>query len=235
MLEETTLSGLLNEVAKRCPNGALPKSYLVLDIETSGFGARNVGLEYGFCQVVDSDSLLTFSQILNRGDTPINPQAFDVHQIDKGRMEREGVYPSEFIKAYSALLYETRKKSFMFMGHNLAAFDVPIIERETAEFDVPFIFNENEIIDTGMLVKASQLGMTFRPDESLRSFYLRTASVRSRVKWSLNEYCYDQYGLSKYGCEREGVHRAGFGCVLGHYLFRAMREKAQSEGIACKD
>ena len=231
-LQPMTANRLLHEFALRCPNRMLPDSYLVCDTETSGFSVdRDLILQYGFCVVVDREVHSSFAIIIDRGpDMVISKGALECHGITHERMKKEGVAPAEGIGMIMDTFSTYRKNGLMFVGHNIINFDAPFFEYEARNAGRPFKFGDNEILDTGMIVKASRLGMYYDKMDTLRSFAKRVSSVRARgVKWSLDGYCFDSFDLGRRaGVYKDEAHDAGVDCLLTHHLFEALREGVTS-------
>ena len=222
---------LLAEVAARCPDGKFPDSYLVCDSETSGGSPTSDRIiQYGFCVVRDRVVQSNFAIIINHGPKLfIQPGALNVHHIDHARMAREGVPPEEGLKAIFDTFKTFRANRLMFVGHNLINFDIPFFERDSRLSGDPFIFGDNEVLDTGMLVKSIRLGMYFDPADSLRAYAKRVCGVHAKgVYWSLDRFCYDHYGLGeRSGIRKEDTHDAGVDCLLTHHLLEVLRERTQ--------
>jgi len=215
---------LLLEVERRCPGGNLPSSYVILDLETTGLDPEQCrALQYGACFVKDDVIVDSWAVLLKYPyEVVIAPEAARVHKITSARMKEEGVPPGEFIPALVDLFKTARKNGVMFMGHNFGAFDRRIIERDCDEFADSFRFGENEFIDSGGLVKASQLmHVDFGAEETLASFFERVRNVRARgVRWSLS-WCVEEFGLVKEGAQVDKLHDAGVDARTVHLLYQA--------------
>ncbi len=151
--------------------------------------------------------------------------AANVHGITTERMNREGMPAKDFLPDVYETFMAYRKAGLMVVGHNMVAFDAPLLEMELRRSGFDFKFQPDEIIDTGMLVKASRLSMYFDQNDSLRDFARRVAEVRARgIYWSLDRYCYDQYDLGRSGIRKDAAHDAANDCALTHCLLETMRE-----------
>lgn len=222
---------LFSEFAARCPGGALPDTYLVFDTETSGTDpAKDAILQFGFCVVQGRKAVDRFAFLCKRPGVHIHPEAQKVHGITPERLDREGLDAAELVPHIVETLETYRRNGCMFVGHNMMSFDAPFLERECRFHGREFKFNDNEIFDTGALVKAARLGMYFDPNDTLRSFAYRVAGVRRKgCHWSLDRYCYDAYGLGeRSGIKKSDAHDAGVDCFLTHHLLEALREKAEA-------
>jgi len=226
-LEYMAIVRLVKEIAARLPGGKLPDDYVVFDTETNGVHIATAKiLQYGFCVVIDRKVASCFSQLVHRPYLTIPKEAADVHGITLEKLAMYGIPARDYVPAVSDMMQEWVKNGMIVVGHNLHRFDIPLFEIESAEFGKPFKFTSDSIIDTGMLVKGSQLGMFMREKESLRSFYDRVSSVRARVKWSLDRHCYATYGLGSSGVRLEDAHDAAADCKLTHWLLETLRKEA---------
>lgn len=221
------MRALLTETAKRCPSGFLPDTYMVFDTETNGTNISSSRiLQYGFCCVENRKIVKKDSFIVNLGpDLDIPEGAFKVHGISVKKTLDEGVPFEQCVPRLVSMFEAWRSKGLMFVGHNMMAFDAPLFEQECFRAKSPFKFHENEIVDTGMMVKADQLGMSYRVNDTLRSFGKWVSGVRARgVYWSLDRYCYDHFKLKDIsGIHKEDAHDAGVDCMLAHFLLERLR------------
>ena len=226
---------LLDEVARRCPNGKLPTSYIILDLETTGLDPQQCrALQYGACIVKDNVVVDTWAVLLNYPyDVTISSEAAQVHKITPARLKAEGVPPGEFIPMLTDMFKKAREKGVMFMGHNFGAFDRWIIERDSSEFGESFRFGDDEFIDTGGLVKASQLvHVDFHAHDTLASFFTRVRDVRAKgVRWSLS-WCSEQFGLVKQGVDVSKLHDAGMDARTVYLLYQSFLAKMDER---CKE
>jgi DNA polymerase III epsilon subunit-like protein len=226
-LEYMAIVRLIKEIAARLPGGKLPDDYVVFDTETNGVHIATAKiLQYGFCVVIRRRVALILSQLVNRPNLVIPKEAADIHGITLEKLAQEGIPAREYVPAVADMMHRWVKEGMIVVGHNLHRFDIPLFEIESAEFGKPFKFTSDSIIDTGMLVKGSQLGMFMRERETLRSFYDRVSSVRSRVKWSLDKHCYATYGLGSSGVRLDDAHDAAADCRLTHWLLETLRKEA---------
>lgn len=221
------MNKLLSEIANRCPGRKLPESYLVFDTETSGTDpTKDKILQYGFAIVKDGKLVDNFSVLVNRKDVEINPGALAVHGLSHEKMAAEGVDPEEAFDEILDTFKSCRNAGYMFVGHNAIWFDARLFECESKHWGKEFKFGENEIFDTGMVVKASQLGMYFDQRDTIRSWSRKVAEVRRRgIYWSLDRYCFDEFKLAEFGLEKDKAHDAGEDCKLTHYLVCRFKER----------
>jgi DNA polymerase III epsilon subunit-like protein len=185
-------------------------------------------MQFGFCVVINRKVQSNFAIMINHGaGLQIHPGAFKAHGIDHARMAREGIPPEEGLKIIFDTFAAYKKNRFVFVGHNLLNFDVPFFERESRMAGAPVTFDSNEVLDTGMIVKAAQLGMHFSPNDTMRSFFKRVSGVRAKgVYWALDKHCYDTFSLGqRAGVSKEQAHDAGVDCLLCHHTLEALRER----------
>lgn len=218
---------LMSVIAARCPGGKLPDSYLVFDTETSGVNvATDRILQLGFLVVSDGvpEQEYAFYVRRTRDDVAIHPGAFAVHGISYELLASEGVDPDEALRSVVDLFTTARGQGRMIVGHNAASFDAPMFERECALVGNPFRFDIDLFLDTGMIVKAAQLGVDYIPDRvSLKAWYRRIADIRAPgVLWNLDRFCTSNFGLVKQGSVK--AHDAGGDCVLAHRLFEELKK-----------
>ena len=229
-VELQTMRNLLKEIAARCPGGVLPDTYCVWDCETSGLDPfENRIIQLGLAFVDGRKVMDSFAQCIRRPPSCVlTPGAVAKHGITRERLDAEGVPAEEFMPEIIKNMMDWQASGKMFAGHNLGAFDVLFLENEAKEYGLPLKFQDNMIIDTGMLVKATQLGITFRgAGETLRGFYTRLREIRAKgVFWALDKHCYATYNLGKYGINKDAAHDAGVDCLLVHYLFEELRHLA---------
>lgn len=227
-MEVEVMRDLMLAVAKRCPGGKLPENYIILDSETTGTDIKQAAvLQWGFCVVEQRKPRANFSTYVKRPSSlQIDPMALKLHGIDHAVLEKHGEDPYEVMSAVIENLEAWRRRGFMFSGHNLMRFDAELLEREAKELGLHFRFGDNEVIDTGMLVKASQLGLPFKDKDSLRSYYERVSNVRATVKWSLDRHCIKHYKLARFVNQDviDKAHDAAIDTLLTHHLFEVMRD-----------
>jgi len=223
---------LMSEVAKRCPNGVLPESYLVFDTETSGANpADDFILQYGFGVVRDGKLVDSFALLVKRGkEVKIHPKAIAVHGITHEQMAIEGMDPKEAFVEVLATFEHYRRMGMMFVGHNMIAFDAKLFENEARRYGSDFTFGDNEILDTGAIVKGAQMGNYFDPRHSIREWAYKVLAVKARgVFWSLDRYCFGEFKLAEYGLNKDAAHDAGYDCKLTHYVLCRLKERLQQE------
>lgn len=236
--------------------GRLPDTYLVFDIETSGFSpeAGDVILQVGHCLVVDgavadrrsvlldwtkTDGLVapphpvTLAERVRKTGEQIRAGGKAFH-TDWERCRAEGEAPAPILEAYREWFGDCNQSQAFLVTHNGYAFDCRFFEHHFQSYlpvdplGVPFQFADNNILDTGCLLKAAQLAMTPAPHETLRAFFARVANRRAKgVRWSLNEYAVPLFGLGQAGELSDAqAHDAGYDSYVTHLLLSRMRAEA---------
>jgi DNA polymerase III epsilon subunit-like protein len=229
-LEIQVMRELLASIASRCPGGKLPDTYLVFDTETSGVDLRSVAiLQYGMTFVENRQRLNNFTAYVKRSrDVYIHPKAQEVHGITHDFLDEHGEDPAVVVPAVVGCLNSWKAKG-MLVGHNVMTYDLPILQKDATQHGLTIEYGENEVIDTGMMVKATQLGLTLDTADTLASFYRRVSSIFAKgVFWSLDRHCVPTYGLEKraesVNMDVKRKHDAGVDCDLSHLLLEALRE-----------
>ena len=226
------LQRLAQTVAARCPNKELPSSYLVVDIETSGFHWQrekdpDVVVQIGFSAVRGREVVKNDAFYIKRPPGTMSQEASEVTGITDEILMEQGIEPSEIYPYFVHLLELYRSSGCMFMGHNMISFDAPFLAADFSRQQIPFQFRQGEYIDTGMLFKASQLRTLPGPHEDLHRFFTRIKNTRSRVKWKLTT-AIERLNLHiKHGIDLTKAHDAGFDCWMTHLLFEELRSLAE--------
>lgn len=230
---------VIKGVAKRCPGGVLPKSYLVLDIETSGLHWNPRGDEkpavvaqLGWAAVNGQQLVYSDFRYVKRPPGTMNgTRASEVNGITDEMLAEHGISPFEMYTQVMSLISLYQESGCMFMGHNFMKFDRPFIEAELSRLGIIFTFPRNSYIDTGMIFKAAQMGVAPAEGEDLTMFFERIERERSHARWKL-VLAAEKYGLvEKHNLNMDEAHDAGFDCRLTHYFFEEMRSWLALEGV----
>jgi len=230
LLVTSNITKLVHAIAARCPNGVLPEDYLVIDVETTGLPDRSGREEYvtqfGYAVVERRKVTDNYCTLLKTPPGWINPEASRVTGITDEMIQRDGEDPVVFYRRLIDLFALYRASNCMFVGHNAAKFDAPFIEADFEHNGLDFKFRPDEIIDTGMMFKASQLFVAPADNEGLSQFFTRVSNVRSRARWNL-AYTMKTLGLDMtYDIDLSKAHDAAFDCKMTHYLLENLRQRA---------
>ena len=232
-LVTTNFNLLMKAVAERCPGGSIPNDYLVIDLETTGFPnprRAEYVVQFGYAVVQGRQMTDNYSTLLKTPPNWITPGASEVTGITDEMIQKDGQEPAAFYTELIKLLELYRSSGSMFVGHNLKRFDCPFLEANFKHYGFDFAFGPDEIIDTGMLFKASQLFAAPADDEKLGAFFDRVGQTRSRAKWNLG-FSAQRLGLDmKYGIDLSEAHDAAFDCRLTHLLLEELRRLADVTG-----
>lgn len=152
----------------------------------------------------------------NKHGKRIFQTACDATGITADVSMRNGLPREAVIRHVKDLLAESRDSNYVFIGHNVARFDIPMILAEIADQtgDDQFELDDNNLLDTGIMVKAAQAGAFPKEHESNWDFVRRVADMHLSVAWSLDDFCVPKFGLDfKYGVDPAEQHlSAAYDC-----------------------
>jgi hypothetical protein len=210
--------------------------------------------ELGFCHVKENEVKSTETLVLDWTMVPsINKQALanrmaetkrhmeidqfgqptgKSYKMSMERMQDEGADPVEVLSLFHETLEDARTKKHFIIAHNGYAFDSRMFEDHFQFWcKKMFRFGDNEIFDTGMVIKASQSNQVPWTTDTSRSWSARTYAQRLKgIKWSLDRYAVPLFGLAeKYNLNMDEAHGAGFDCYVSDCLFREMLAIAKGE------
>jgi hypothetical protein len=242
------MGDLLNALPARL---RLPDSYLITDIETSGFDPNNdLIVEVGWGIVHNRKLIDCAGMILDW--TQINPGNYEYQRwlrrrleyvaeavAAKGgryhftyeRLQDEGVSPISGLADYARILWTFMRSSAYIVGHNLWNFDRKRINHATAEFldNYQLPWHLSPVIDTGLIEKAAQIGKVPMDSETLEEWYRRVNGTWARTRWNLEGHCEDKYNLAeRYHLDLRYAHTAGFDCLLNYALAETYRHIGDS-------
>jgi DNA polymerase III epsilon subunit-like protein len=229
-----TLTTLIREIGKRCPGGRLPDSYLVLDLETSGFAYKNphssdgrfdVVVQIGYAVVKDRQLVDCAAHLIKRPRGTMKGEALEVTGITDDMLQERGLEPANIIPKVLELIDLYKSVNGMFVGHNIMTFDAPFMHHDfkRAGFDVEI--TKEECLDTGAIIKAARLGLTPSMMETLAEFQHRIRYIRSRVKWNL-EISTELLNLNElHGVDMAHAHDAGYDCRVTHLVLEELRNR----------
>lgn len=247
---------LFEELARQY--GGIPDTYVVLDIETSGLAPHyDKILQIGHCLVIDRVAVDRRSVLLDwtkaRDRTKVYDDDIDKLKesievvrkavTDKGkpfhttwdRLRVEGEDPYKALREYAEWVREIVENGWFLVMHNGYHFDCKFLENAFKEYAPDLApkggvwFPDNAVFDTGVIMKAAQIDLVPRYQETLKQFSMRVTSERRKgVYWSLNEYSVPKLGLDKkYNLQAEKAHDAEYDCYVCHLLFEELRGLAR--------
>ena len=114
------------------PTPADRGSFVVLDTETTGFGCKDVVLQFAFGIFdVDGRMLSSYNRIWSLPPrVTISKRAFKVHKISYRRLRREGLAAADQMRAVRSVLAQLQQRGLPIVAHN-ASFDARLL-RQTA-------------------------------------------------------------------------------------------------------
>jgi len=228
-----------------------PDNYFVFDFETSGFSREfDVITQLAWTIVRDRRVVDTQSMVLNWPRHPYISQSWlrgqllklaesyaeqgKVYRLTYDVLEESPYMPVDALSVFDTLLDSVIEDKEWLIGHNIAIFDTEMMDAHRIRFlgKEPIDWPEDRIFDTGLFLKAAQLGRYPRPGESLDSFFRSISGVRAKgVFWAMDTYCIPAFGLEeRHGIDTSRCHDAGYDCHVNHLLFEAMREVGESTG-----
>lgn len=223
----------------------LPRSYLVVDVETTGFDTRtDLITQIGHvlvrnCEIVDQDNAIlnwTDCNLVRAMDVKLLYSDLKASMAEKGlkpqvtwkRMVEEGHDPKSILRAYRDIFHDASKNGYIFVGHSISTFDEAILSRNFGRFlEVDWSLEEDEVIDT-LAIERATLKIWHphakpAPGESLKEWCVKVCR-RMRADASLVT-CAKRYGVE---ADFDKAHDAEFDCWMTHKIFEAMRAKCVS-------
>ncbi len=236
-------SDYLSEWVKK--EGSWPNDYTVFDTETTGFDPdSDLAVELGHCIIRNSKCVDKFSVILDwtqdkridqgwlkeklistKEDIEAHSDGHDgkTYIFDYEYLATKGLNPSYVLATYKDIFHTAADNNETLVGHNVS-FDISFLENHFVKYtNGPFVFGEN-ILDTGIIEKASQIDRQKWEGESFNRFSQRIRGIRFKgLRWSL-EYCMQKYRLiEKYDIDMSLAHTAAHDCYMTHLLLEEMK------------
>lgn len=223
--------------------GQLPEDYLVFDCETSGLDREeDLILQLGWCVVENRKVIENEGVILNWANCPYVDRLWLKYRLElstrhlqnKGReygwtLERlqTGEKPLDSIAGFLSKIIDWLPNKVV--AHNGIGFDIPIINSHLRRFlNYDFEIPLESVIDTGAIVKASQLNLLPDKDENTGEFATRVLAKPSRTRWSLDKYCVPTWELDKKcGIDLELAHSAPYDCLICYHLIEELRKQIE--------
>lgn len=228
--------------------GNFPDGYVLLDIESSGISqSEDLPTQLGYGIVEDRRIKTMVSVVLDWTVHPAIDQRWLRERMEQmnARMIKKGSKPLSYRDllryghhAPSALthaiefLSSARKQGLHILTHNGVAYDLPFLANSALRFcNRHLVVNQTKLLDTGIMEKASQLGLLPNPGETTTAFYRRVHRKWSKgAMWSLTNHCIPKYNLEpkmkEHGLTIDNMHDAVSDCVVTHLLFEEMRKLA---------
>jgi len=153
--------------------------------------------------------------------------------ISVEQLKEHGRPPHQVVDEYRALLLTCMETGMPLAGHNVAAFDLPILDRVfpfAFGAQAKIAFDLNRVIDTGMLCLAWFSGSTPPTVDWARNDYydLIKKNNQFKRKWNLG-HCVETFGLHrKHAADLQNAHEAAADCRLVHYLIEEFRARAEA-------
>ena len=169
-----------------------PNTYVVFDLETTGINAEECQIaEIGAIKVRDGKVIDEFSQLVHI-DFPMPEDALNVNNITD-EMLVDAPHATAAVKAFADFIGADP----VLVGHNIKAFDLPILERVAAACHVPFSYSE--VIDTLYLARKAWPELEHKNMETLRDFL----NIENADAHRALADCEDE--MAVYNAIREGV------------------------------
>lgn len=234
--------------------GAWPKSYVCIDVETTGYSPdKDLVTEWGHVLVEDGQVTNRLSMVIDWTNHPVVPHHWLVSRmaaVNQGmqlagrtchhsieRMRAEGDPPDEalgFIRDFAATI---KAKGIPFVAHG-GMFDERMLAGNMIGFQIDpngFSFGDDGWIDTEAIEKANQLveneRMHPRPTDTLRSYWNRIKGTRvNGVKSNMDEHCYTKYRFREdHRIEKAALHAAETDALCCHILMQIYGQAWSSE------
>ncbi len=223
--------------------GDFPRTYLVVDTETTGLDVRvDLPLQIGCLLIRDGGLELQGVHLLNwyahagicprwlsarleRVRTSLNASG-KPYRFTRELLETEGKNPDRVLAAFLSLCRQHAASGGFFVGHNFLRFDRPLLEATFRNhLQENWRFPENAIFDSGLLAKAKLLRVSPHYGETLADYQWRVAQMRlpRGESWSL-EACAERLPPDR-NIKRAEMHDALYDCWVSWQVLEAHREK----------
>jgi hypothetical protein len=230
--------------------GGLPDTYLVIDTETNGMQIKAdlvLPTELGYLLVVDRGPVHRGSVVVNwakalpswrmRDEFWDRVRKTEWNMAQRGtackvtadRIAAEGEDPRDAWPAYHEMLSTALGNGLRVVGHNIFAFDCPLLEKVGLQMETPLAFAPSSLLDFGLFEKSLHVRRDIPgPDRwSLGPWYRDVKAAYSRGKWSLQSSV-EKYGLDgPTGLDPSMAHGAEHDCLCVHGIVEAHRELAE--------
>jgi len=210
---------VLDRIGKLCPGGKLPNDYIVFDLETTGRSIySDRAIELGFVGVSDRKIAFELSWLVN-WNIAVPPDATAKNHITT-EMAMSGKWGPRLLPMLHPVLEDWASR-YVFVGHNLMKFDVPLFRTELAKLGLKWNISEDQMIDTLGMARAVFLKEGPSNGETLGGFMRRMVN-KPVGGFSMDTLTVD-LKLERHLKAGETTHRAGPDCRLEHYLLEELR------------
>lgn len=214
-------------------------SYLVVDIETTGFRKQADDiLQIGALLCIDGTIRHNFGMYIQTPEESLTRyEGSDYVQgkiaegnegfIKAADVRKFGVPCEQALSAFKQLVDTTLAiPNSLIVGHNLIGFDVPFIEGFSARKGCAITFPRERLFDTGAAFKANELRMLPAENQPLWQFFIKVSSVRAKgVKWNLSHVCERFDLVNKHDLDLANAHDAKADTLFTHYVYLALQER----------
>lgn len=218
----------------------LPKTYTVIDCETTGFSpAYDVLLQMSHVDVVEGKTVRRGTYVLNwfgcnylrhsyvTGRLIKAKQQYDKigkpFRFSVERLTQEGKSPKKVMELYAGKFQGMLTSGVPLVGHNVK-FDLSMLAATAELFaGMELPVDELKVVDTGALVKLHQAGWSPEPGEKLNDFTRRVISrTAAGLKWSLADFSIPHY-LPAVVVDQDKSHEADYDVGLTAQLLERLR------------
>lgn len=225
--------------------GGLPRTYVAIDSETTGYDLRDDLIwNWSFTTVTDGRITQEESYVLNwlhKDVAEIIDQEWLTGKIERQRYGmsqknrqtklslaalRQGQHPLTAMQHIADRLLAIKAEGMPLVGHGIIRFDIPRVAFQLREWlQVRWSCDRAKAFDAGAVEKAIVTGMSPQRGESFFQFSTRVLHAFSRGKWNLDDHCAAKYELYKRAELRpEDAHDATADCRLCKHLLDAWYE-----------
>jgi hypothetical protein len=228
----------------------LPRDYLVVDIETSGFSKNNdliVAASWG--NVKDDKPgdagyvILNWFKTLCVDHERLRAQLMRIERefakngrqwhYPASRLEAEGIDPFQGLNQLIRVLHNAMASRLKIVGHNICAFDGPFIDQAIERFIPNYTLPcpDDGLYDTALIEKAMITGKAPWAGESLADWQQRVSGVfvKRGQTYSLSNHCVPKYQLAeRFGLDMLAAHRPEMDTLMTHHLFETYRVLAEA-------
>ena len=196
----------------------------MIDIETSGLKlSRDVVIQYGFMLVLDNVPQDPVAINIKRPAGIISAKITEITGITDKDLQ-QGQEPERALTQLAELIRDMLQLGYI-VGHNVVNFDLRMLHYEFKRYNIDLDIPDDKVIDTGILVKASQLNADRGPKETWVAWARRVGSIFAKgVYWSLDRYCIQAYELEELGANKSLAHNAGYDCYLSHLVLKRFKD-----------